>query len=70
MTIFILPPRTKAAITGYMQNFSMEVTHNVFVTCANVKIVDAIKQFLMEKHITGTIVTKSLHGILPEIVRV
>ena len=67
MTIFVLKPNCPPRIVGTMQNYTTKVANGVYVTCASAKVVDGIAKFLADNKMQFSIVTKSKHGILPEI---
>lgn len=50
-----------------MQNYTTKVSNGVYVTCASAKVIDGITKFLTDNKMLFSIVTKSKHGILPEI---
>ena len=67
MTVFVLKPNCPPRIVGTMQNYTTKVSNGVYVTCASAKVIDGITKFLTDNKMVFSIVTKSKHGILPEI---
>lgn len=64
MTVFVIKNSTPQ-LDGMLQNFSLKVAKNVFVTCANVKVIGEIQNLLFEYKVKYTIVYKSKQSIIP-----
>ena len=64
MTVFVVH-KCKPSISGKLCNFSSQIATGVYATCANVKIVGSIIQYLIEHDVQFTVVNEPVHGIAP-----